>query len=162
MSRRFTGWLVVSLGIVVQFLLEATMGRVATAPAILVPLLVYLSISGGDDYWQIEGALWSGIVLDLITQHAPGTSSAAMMAGMAASDWILRITTGAARMTFVAHAFLASVFSDLLFILLAGSPPGSGFGPGTIMLLPRAAVPLVLYLSVPVLLTGARRRAGIR
>lgn len=148
MNRRLKGWLLVSGGIILQFLLEVTLGRVAAAPAVLVPLLVYMSISR-DDYWSIEGAFWSGIVIDLLLHHPPGTSSLAMLLGIALSRWILEITTGAARMTFVAGAVTASIITDLLFILLAASPSGSGFSPATLLILPRILLPVMLYLSVP-------------
>ncbi|HPR22721.1 MAG TPA: hypothetical protein PK991_08500 [Candidatus Sabulitectum sp.] len=159
MTGRFQGWLLVSLGVVVQFMLEATLGRAAAAPAVLVPLLVYLSVSRGD-YWSIEGALWSGFALDLLTHQTPGTSSLSMILGIWLSGWLLKVTTGAARMTFVATAFAASLFSDLLFVLLASPSPGSDFGPDTLLIVPRIAIPLALYLLVPLLVTGRLAEIG--
>lgn len=159
MSRRLTGWLAVLSGILLQFFFELTVGRVYTAPAVLVPLLVYMSISRGD-YWSIEGAFWSGFILDLLMHHPPGTTSLAMLLGISLSGWLLRITTGAVRMTFVANAFIASILSDLFFILLASSPVGSGFSSSTLLVVPRVALPLLFYLSIPLLFTGRFARSG--
>lgn len=159
MSRRFAGWMLVSAAVFIQFLLEVTLGRVLIAPSILVPLLVYLSISRGD-YWSIEGAFWSGFAIDLLLHHIPGTTSISMLLGIALSRWLLEITTGAARMTLVAGALTASIFSDLIFILLASSPPGSGFSVSTILILPRILLPVLLYLTLPLVFTGRTARAG--
>ena len=159
MSRRFAGWLLVGAGIFSQFLLEVTFGRILVAPAVLVPLLVYLSISRGD-YWSIEGAFWSGFAIDLLLHHTPGTTSMSLLLGIALSRWLLQITTGAVRMTFVAGALTASVFSDLIFILLASSPPGSGFSYSTILILPRILLPVLMYLALPLLFTGKASEAG--
>ena len=161
MNRRFSGWLIVFTGVLLQFIFEITLGRVAVAPAILVPLLVYLSISRGD-YWSIEGAFWSGFMLDLLLHHTPGVSSLAMILGISFSGWLLRVTTGAAQMTFVASALIASVFSDIIFILLASYPTGSGFSVSTLLVIPRVALPLMLYLAIPLLVTGRTARTGAR
>lgn len=159
MSRRFEGWLLVSAGILIQFLLEVTLGRVAVAPSVLVPLLVYLSISRSE-YWSIEGAFWSGFVMDLLLHQTPGTTSVAMLLGIALSKWLLQITTGAVRLTFVAGALIASVFTDLIFILLASYPPGSGFSISTFLILPRILLPVILYLILPIVFTGRIARTG--
>lgn len=148
MKHKFRGWAVVGLAVVVQFLLEVTLGRALVAPAVLVPLLVYLSITRGD-YWAVEGAFWSGFVLDLLLHHIPGTSSLAMLLGMAFAGWITRVTTGALRMTFAANALTASIVADLLFIFLASSPVGSGYGVNTLLIIPRAVLPMTLFLLVP-------------
>ena len=153
MSRRLSGWLIVAAGVLIQFLMEVTFGRVLIAPAVLVPVLVYLSISR-EDYWSIEGAFWSGFALDLLLHQTPGTTSLAMLLGIALSRWLLEITTGAVKMTFVAGALTASVFTDLFFILLASSPPGSGFSVSTVLILPRIILPILVYLTFPLLFTG--------
>lgn len=153
MSSRLGGWLVVSAAVILQFLLEVTLGRVLVAPALVVPTLVYLSISR-EDYWSIEGAFWTGIVMDMLLHHPPGTSSLAMILGISFSGWIMRITTGALRMTFAANALIASLVSDTIFIFLAYSPTGSGFSLKTLLILPRIAVPLFLFLAIPLLLGG--------
>ncbi len=153
MSSRLGGWLIVSAAVILQFLLEVTLGRTLVAPALVVPALVYLSISR-EDYWSIEGAFWTGLVMDMLLHHPPGTSSLAMILGISLSGWIMRITTGAVRMTFVANALIASLISDTLFVFLASSPAGSGFSPGTLLIVPRIVVPLAIFLSVPLFLGG--------
>jgi len=159
MNRRLAGWLIAGTVILVQFLLEVTLGRILIAPSLLVPLLVYLSISRGD-YWSIEGAFWSGFALDLLLQHTPGTSSMAMLLGIALSRWLLQVTTGAVKTTFVAGAITASIFSDLIFILLASSPPGTGFTVFTLMIVPRIVLPILFYLFLPLVFTGRFKEAG--
>lgn len=137
----------------IQFLLELTLGRSAVAPAVLVPVIVYMSISRGD-FWAVEGAFWSGFMIDLLMHQKPGVSSLAIMLGISFSRWLLSVTTGAVRMTFVANALIASLASDLLFILLSGSPAGTGFGARTLLVIPRTVLPLMLYLMIPLLFTG--------
>jgi len=158
MTGRFSGWAAVSAAVLLQYLLEVTLGRVVCAPAILVPLLVYMSISRGD-YWAVEGAFWSGFMLDLLLHHPPGTSSISMLLGLAFSGWVMRVTTGAVRMTFAANAFTASIASDLIFILLASRPIGSGFSLNTLLIIPRIIVPIVIYLAVPLVMSGKIPRA---
>ena len=157
MTERVSGWLLVCAAIVVQFLLEVTLGRIIVAPAILVPVLVYLTISESD-YWAIEGAFWSGLVLDLLLHQPFGVSSISMLCGIALSNWLLRVTTGALRMTFFINALLSSVLSDLLFIFLAARPAGSEFSVATVLIIPRILVPLLLYIGVSLLFGRSGRQ----
>ncbi|PIE52129.1 hypothetical protein CSA37_08155 [Candidatus Fermentibacteria bacterium] len=154
-------WLAVFAAVAVQFLFEVTLGRLLVAPAILVPVLVYLG-TYRDDTWSIEGAFWSGFVLDLLTQHAPGTSSMAMLLGISFSRWAFSVTTGAVQMTFAAKALVASIVSDVLFILI--TDPVSGFGFRTLLLLPRTIAPLVIFLVIPVIFHGRnnKQKIGVR
>ncbi len=150
MRERLYGWLIISGVIVVQFLLEVTLGRVVVAPAILVPVLIYLSLSDSD-YWSIEGAFWSGFAIDLLLHQPLGVSSLAMLCGIALARRILRVTTGAVEMTFVIHALVASILSDLFFIFLAARPVGSAFGISSLLVLPRILFPLFFYIVIPML-----------
>lgn len=156
MMNHLRGWVIVSVVIAVQFLLEVTLGRVVVAPAVLVPVLVYLSLSDSD-YWSLEGAFWSGFVIDLLLHQPPGVSSLAMLSGIALSGRILQITTGAHEMTFLMNALMASIFSDLFFIFIAARPVGSGFSAFTFMIIPRILFPLLVYLGIS-LLAGKRSR----
>ncbi len=156
MSERLSTWLIVSAAIILQFLLEVTLGRIAVAPAIVVPVLVYLALSHSN-YWAIEGAFWSGFILDLLLHQPIGTSSLAMLIGIALSRWLLRITTGALEMTFVVNALVASILSDLLFIFLANQPIGGGFSISSLLIIPRILFTLVFYLAVPLLLGRGSR-----
>ncbi|MEA3267283.1 MAG: hypothetical protein U9P42_10135 [Candidatus Fermentibacteria bacterium] len=159
MKNHLRGWVIVSVVIAVQFLLEVTLGRIAVAPAVLVPVLVYLSLSDSD-YWSLEGAFWSGFVIDLLLHQPPGVSSLAMLLGIALSGRILQITTGAHEMTFLINAFMASLFSDLFFIFLAGRPVGSGFSVFAFMIVPRILFPMLIYLGI-FFLAGKRSRETI-
>lgn len=150
MRERVYSWLIISGAMVLQFLLEVTLGRTFAAPAILVPVLVYLSLSDSD-YWSIEGAFWSGFVIDLLLHQPLGVSSLAMLCGIALARRILKVTTGALEMTFVIHALVASIFSDLFFIFLAARPVGSAFGISTLLVFPRVLFSLFLYLAIPML-----------
>lgn len=159
MKNKLLGWLIVSAVIIVQFLLEVTLGRVFVAPAVLVPVLVYLSLSDSD-YWVIEGAFWSGFAMDLLLHQPVGVSSLAMLAGIAVSGRLLRVTTGALEMTFVFNALLASIATDLIFIFLASRPVGSGFSAASLLILPRIMLPVLLYLAVPFISGTRGRRFG--
>jgi len=156
MKERMSGWLIVFSAVLVQFLLEVTLGRAIVAPAVLVPVLVYLSLSRSD-FWAIEGVLISGLVLDILLHQLPGVSSLSMLCGIAMSDMLLKITTGALRMTFVVNALIASLLSDILFILLAARPFGSGFGPATLLIVPRVLFPLLIFISVPLLFGKSKK-----
>ncbi|MCD4707031.1 MAG: hypothetical protein K8S62_04755 [Candidatus Sabulitectum sp.] len=159
MREHLSGWLIISLAIIVQFLLEVTIGRVIVAPAILVPALVYLSLSHSN-YWSIEAAFWSGFAIDLLLHQPIGVSSIAMLSGIALSRWILRVTTGALDMTFVINGFLASILSDLFFVFLAARPVGSGFGISTLLVVPRILFSLLLYLGIPMMFGRRSREFG--
>jgi hypothetical protein len=156
MKGRMFGWLLVSAAVIIQFLLEVTLGRLIVAPAVLVPVLVYLSLSDSD-FWAVEGALWSGLALDLLLHQLPGVSSLSILCGIALSDLVLKITTGALRMTFFVNAFISSIIADFLFILLASKPVGSEFSQATLLIFPRILFPLVLFVSVPLLFRRRKR-----
>ena len=159
MRASLAGWLVVFLAIIVQFLFEVTLGRVFVAPAILVPVLVYMSISDSD-HWAIEGAFWSGFVIDLLLHQPLGVSSVSMLLGISFSSWLLKVTTGAVEMTFIVNALLASILSDLCFVFLAARPVGSGFSLNTLLIAPRILIPLALYMSIPMLFGRRVRDSG--
>lgn len=159
MREHLSGWLIISAVVVLQFLLEVTLGRVFVAPAILVPALVYLSLSDSD-YWSIKGAFWSGFLIDLLLHQPLGVSSIAMLFGIALTGRVLRATTGALEMTFVVNAFMASLLSDMFFIFLAARPVGSGFGISTLLIVPRILFSLLLYLAVPMLFGRKSREFG--
>lgn len=138
--------IVVVLVVIVQFLMEVTLGRLLVAPNILVPLLVYL-VMNRDTGWGIQGAFFSGLCLDLLTNHTPGTSSLAIILGILAAQSLLSTTTAMGGISFYSHAGLASIFSDVLFMLFASSPPGAYFGTRVLLVVPRAAVTL-LFVAV--------------
>ncbi len=156
MTKRFWCWLIVASAVILQFLFEVTLSRVFVAPAILIPVLVYLSQSESD-YWAIEGAFWSGFALDLLLNQPIGISSLSMLLGISFSNWVLRKLTGAHELTFLVNTVIASIVSDLIFILFASRPIGAGFGGSTFFIIPRILVPVLLYFVFP-LFWGKRAR----
>ena len=156
MSKRVLYWLIVSAAVILQFLFEVSLGRMLVAPAILVPLLVYLSTSESD-YWAIEGAFWSGFALDLLLNQPVGVSSLSMLLGISFSNWALKELTGIHELTFIINTVIASIVSDLVFILFAANPIGSGFGISSLLVIPRVLVPVLLYFTFP-LFWGKRAR----
>lgn len=149
----------VALVVIVQFLMEATLGRLLFAPNLLVPMLVYLGMNR-DRGWDIQGAFFTGVCLDLLTHQPPGTSSLSMILGILAARSVLSTTTAAGAVSFYSHAALASVVSDILFILLASRPPGLFFGQRVLFVFPRILVPLLILAVVQTAIVHARSRSA--
>ena len=147
---------VVSLAIVIQFLMEVTLGRLLVAPNILVPLVVYLSMNRSVE-WGVEGAFFVGLCLDFLTNQPPGATSLALILGILAARGILSKTTAAGGVSFYFHAILASVFSDILFIIFASRPPGVFLGARVLLVFPRIAVPMMLLAVAQTALIRFRR-----
>lgn len=147
----------VTLVVIVQFLMEVTLGRLMFAPNLLVPMLVYLSMNR-DRGWGIQGAFFTGLCLDLLTHQPPGTSSLAMILGILAARSVLSTTTAVGAVSFYSHAALASVVSDILFILLASRPPGLFFGQRVLLVLPRTLLPLLLLAVFQTVIVHTRSR----
>lgn len=148
-----------TLAVTVQFLMETTLGRLFFAPGILVPTLVYLGMNR-DRGWGIQGAFFCGLCLDLLTHQPPGTSSLSMILGILAARSVLSATTAAGAVSFYSHAAIASVVSDILFIILASRPPGLFFGPRVLLVFPRALVPLFILAVVQTAVLHARSRTA--
>ncbi len=149
----------VALVLIVQFLMEATLGRLLFAPNLLVPMLVYLGMNR-DSGWDIQGAFFTGVCLDLLTHQPPGTSSLSMILGILAARSVLSTTTAAGAVSFYSHAALASVVSDILFILLASRPPGLFFGQRVLYVFPRILLPLLILAVVQTAIVHARSRSA--
>jgi len=146
MRVSFRDAVAVALVVIVQFLMEVTLGRLLFAPNLLVPMLVYLGMNR-DRGWGIQGAFFTGLCLDLPAHQPPGTSSLSMILGILVARSLLSTTTAAGAVSFYSHAALASVVSDILFILLASRPPGLFFGHRVLYVFPRILLPL-LFLAV--------------
>lgn len=149
----------VTLVVIVQFLMEVTLGRLLFAPNLLVPMLVYLGMNR-DSGWDIQGAFFTGLCLDLLNHQPPGTSSLAMILGILAARSVLSTTTAAGAVSFYSHAALASVVSDVLFIVLASRPPGLFFGHGVLYVFPRILVPLLFLAVLQTAIMHARSRTA--
>jgi cell shape-determining protein MreD len=149
----------VALIVIIQFLLEVTLGRFLFAPNLLVPMLVYLSMNR-DGGWGIQGAFFTGLCLDLLTHQPPGTSSLSMILGILAAQSLLSTTTAAGAVSFYSHAAIASVVSDILFILLASRPPGLFFGQRVLLVFPRVLLPLLCLAVLQTAIVHARSRTA--
>lgn len=149
----------VLLAVILQFLMEVTLGRLLVAPNVLVPLLVYLAMNR-DTAWGIQGAFFAGLCIDLLTSHTPGTSSLSMILGILAAQGLLSTTTAMGGISFYAHAGLASVFSDVLFMLFASRPPGAYLGTRVLLVVPRALVPIVAVVLLQAFVLRLRSRAA--
>ena len=128
-----------SATVVIQFLLELTVGRVLLAPSLLPLALVYLTENHGRK-WAVDGAFWSGLCLDLLLHQPPGSSSLALLAGLYAARILGEISAGVGRGSFLLMVTVAVVVSDSVFIIVASRPFGSGFSSLLLLSLPRAAI----------------------
>lgn len=135
------GFLLVSGGVVLQLLLEVTLGRVFAAPNAIVLILTYLSINYGD-VWSIEGAFWSGASLDLLLHQPLGCSSLALLLGLTAGRLMLAAVPGENRLTLVLSGALAGFVCDSVFMLSASRPLFSNTGAVFPELLPRLLLTL--------------------
>jgi len=149
----------VALTVIIQFLMEVTLGRLLFAPNLLVPMLVFLGMNR-DSGWGIQGAFFTGLCLDLLTHQPPGTSSLSMILGILAARSLLSATTAAGAVSFYSHAAIASVVSDILFILLASRPPGLFFGQRMLFVFPRILAPLLFLAVVQTAIVHARSRSA--
>ncbi|MFO7627375.1 MAG: hypothetical protein R6V62_08975 [Candidatus Fermentibacteraceae bacterium] len=149
----------VALTVIVQFLMEVTLGRLLFAPNLLVPMLVYLGMNR-DSGWGIQGAFVTGLCLDLLTHQPLGTSSLSIILGILAARSVLSATTAAGAVSFYSHAAIASIVSDILFILLASRPPGLFFGQRVLFVFPRILVPLLFIAVFQTAVLHARSRSA--
>jgi hypothetical protein len=83
-----------------------------------------------------------------------------MILGILAARSVLSTTTAAGAVSFYSHAALASVISDILFILLASRPPGLFFGQSVLFVLPRTLLPLLLLAVLQTAIVHTRSRTA--
>ncbi len=131
--------LLLSVTVVIQFLLELTVGRVLLAPSLLPLVLVYLAENHGRK-WAVDGAFWSGLGLDLLLHQPLGSSSLAMLAGLYTAGILGEVSAGEGRGSFLLMVAVAVVVSDSVFIIVASRPFGSGFSSLLLLSLPRAVI----------------------
>lgn len=146
--------------VILQFLLELTIGRIFIAPSLVPLLLVYLSENYGN-IWAVDGAFWSGIVLDLLLHQPPGSSSLALLIGLFAAKTFSKLSSGEGRTYLLSMMTIAVLVSDTVFILVASKPIGSGFSPVLLLVVPRAVITVIigaLILSLTNLVTEIRSR----
>ena len=111
------GIALLAAAVVMQFLLELTLGRIFVAPSVLSLALVYLMLNRGTR-WSIDGAFWSGLCLDLLLHQPPGASSLALMGGLYVSRRIAGASAGESRMMLLVLTAITSLVSDAVFILV--------------------------------------------
>ncbi len=128
-----------SITVIIQFLLELTVGRVFLAPSFLPLVLVYLAENHGRK-WAVDGAFWSGLGLDLLLHQPLGSSSLALLAGLYAAGILGEVSSGEGRGSFLLMAAMAVLVSDSVFIIVASRPFGSGFSSLLLLSLPRTLI----------------------
>jgi len=152
--------LVLAVAVIIQFLLELTVGRVFVAPSLVPFVIVYLS-ENYEKMWAVEGAFWSGLCLDLLLHQPPGSSSLAFLAGLFAAKAFSRLSSGEGKGYFLSMTAIAVMVSDTVFILAASRPAGSGFSSVLLLVIPRVILTVIvgaLILTVTEWITDMRSR----
>ncbi|MCD4701740.1 MAG: hypothetical protein K8S24_07770 [Candidatus Aegiribacteria sp.] len=135
--------LVLALAVIIQFLMELTIGRVFVAPSLLPFILVYLS-ENYERMWAVDGAFWSGLCLDYLLHQPPGSSSLALLAGLYAARAFSRLSSGEGKGYLLSMTIIAVMVSDTVFILAATRPIGSGFSSVLLLVIPRAVLTVII------------------
>jgi cell shape-determining protein MreD len=139
------GVALLSATVVLQFLMEVTLGRVFVAPNLMALTLVYLMLNGGTR-WSIDGAFWSGLCLDLLMHQPPGASSFALMCGLYVSRRIAGASAGENRMVLLVLTAISTVVSDSVFILVVSRFRGWAAGASLLAIFPRLLLTLLAGL----------------
>jgi len=132
-----SGILLLAGAVIFQFMLELTIGRIALAPSMLPLALVYLGENRGGN-WTIDGAFWSGLCIDLLLHQPPGSTSIALLTGLAAATWLGRFSAGEGIGNLILMTAAAVAVSDIVFIIVASRPFGSGLNTHLLLAFPRA------------------------
>jgi len=146
--------------VIFQFLLELTGGRIFAAPSIVPLVLIYFS-ENYEKFWAVDGAFWSGIALDLLLHQPLGSSSLALLAGLAGARIFSRLSSGEGSGYLLSMTAIAVIVSDTVFILTASRPIGSGFSSRLLLIIPRTALTVVIggmLLSVSSWLSDMKSR----
>ena len=128
--------LVLGFTLIIQFLLELTVGRMFLAPALVPFVLVYFT-ENYEKMWAVDGAFWSGLCLDFLLHQPPGSSSLALLAGLYAVRAFSRLSSGEGKGNLLSMTAIAVIVSDTVFILVASRPVGSGFSSVLLLVIPR-------------------------
>lgn len=127
--------------VVLQFMLEVTLGRVFAAPDVLLLVLVYLSMNRGDR-WSIEGAFWSGLGLDMLLHQPVGASSLGLLAGMGVATLVLDAVPRESRGAYLLAAGAGSLVCGAGFFAAASRPLILSLDSDILVILPRTALTL--------------------
>ncbi len=155
---------ILAIAVIIQFLLELVAGRVFVAPSIVPFVLVYLS-ENYEKMWAIDGAFWSGICLDLLMHQPPGSSSLALLAGLYAAKAFSKLSSGEGKSYLLSMTVIAVLVSDMVFILVATRPLGSGFSSALLLVVPRVVLTVIigtLLLTVTEWISNMRSRKVTR
>ncbi|MBD3370249.1 hypothetical protein GF402_07805 [Candidatus Fermentibacteria bacterium] len=112
------GSLALVVTVLVQLLLEVTLGRILVAPDVVVLTLVYLATQH-DSHWAIAGAFWAGLGLDMLLHLPPGASVLGLLLGMRAAVLLRRSAARETGTVLVLMAMAASVIRDLVVVGLS-------------------------------------------
>jgi hypothetical protein len=104
--------------VIVQMLLEVTLGRILAAPDVVVISLVYLATQH-DLRWAVAGAFWSGLALDMLLHLPPGASALGLLLGMHAAVLLRESAARETGAVLVLMALSASVIRDLVVVALS-------------------------------------------
>lgn len=151
---------ILAFTVILQFLLELTIGRIFIAPSLIPLVLIYFSVNY-ESLWAIDGAFWSGIVLDLLMHQPPGSSSLAFLLGLFAARAFSKLSSGEGRSYILSVMAIAVLVSDTVFVLVASRPIGSGFSSVLLIVVPRMIISVIigaLLLSVISWINGIRSR----
>ncbi len=152
--------LVLTFTVILQFLLELTIGRIFIAPSLIPLVLVYVS-ENYENMWTVDGAFWSGLALDLLLHQPPGSSSLSLLIGLFAARAFSKLSSGAGRSFLLSMIAIAVLVSDTVFILIASRPIGSGFSSMLLIVIPRMIITVItgaLLLSVITWITEIKAR----
>lgn len=152
------GIVLLTITVILQFVLELTMGRVFFAPSLIPFVLVYLTVNHGS-IWAVDGAFWAGLCLDLLLHQPLGSSSIALLAGLYAARIIGQISAGDGKGYLLSMTATAVIVTDVIFMITASRPFGSGFNYMLLISLPRAAITVALGVLI---LSGAIWVASLR
>lgn len=157
MQIQWKGILLLSCAVVIQFILELTIGRIFTAPSVIPLLLVYLTFNHGDS-WAIDGAFWSGLSIDMLMHQPIGASSLAFLCGMYTVRVLKRQSASETRIFFLIAVGIAVGVSDIVFILAASRPFAVGVLMTLFEIIPR--VLLSLLAGITILTLGSKMKFG--
>jgi hypothetical protein len=137
------GVLALTVGVIAQTLLEATLGRLFVAPNVVMLVSVYLAMNHGD-VWAVESVFIAGLALDMLLHQPPGASSLALLCGMAAATGFLTAVPRESRSSMLAATAVGCLACDAVFFLAASRPAFVSLGGRMLLVFPRALMTVIL------------------
>lgn len=143
--------------VIIQFMLELTIGRAFAAPSIIPLLLVYLTLNRGNT-WSIDGAFWAGLAIDLLMHQPIGASSLALLCGMYTVRVLKKQSASETRVFFLIAVVIAVGVSDIIFIFAASRPFAVGILMPLLEIVPR--ILMTLLTGIIILTLGSKMKFG--